>query len=237
MLLRLFTRGEGFAQAVPPGARGLTAFALVELAAREPAGTTGRDEAFGLAEAAVRRTFRDTPEAQLVSQMPWLGWAELRLARLRNAEVIPAAVGLRDMRAEVWKHQITALDDAAMESRGGLPDTVGAIAFGTGGSTLGATWQTAQAVAFMPAMLMDPRLTKREERPLELAKLVAAIRFIRQLQADESAGWMFPNRPRYFGGVRGALWDQRMPHDASSMSLIAITELMRALGELTKPAR
>ncbi|MBC7770864.1 MAG: hypothetical protein H7210_00080 [Pyrinomonadaceae bacterium] len=237
IVLTSFSALVGYGQNVPPGARGLVALALVELAAREQAGGL-QDEAVGLAEAAVRRVYRETPDGQLVSTMPWLGWAELRLGQVKGegaGDDIPAAVALRQMRESVWEHQVGPLADHASESRGGLPDVVGGVSFGpvlAAGS--GVNWQTAQAVAFLPAMLADARLTPAAERPLEIANLLRSMRFLRQLQADGATEWMFENRAKSLGGIRAATWDQRMPTDASSMTLLAVSEMLRVLEKLSR---
>lgn len=237
IVLTSFHSLVGYAQNIPPAAKGLVALSLVELAAQEKAGGM-RDEAIVLAEAAVRRVYQDTPEGQRVSTMPWLGWAELRLGQVKGegaGDDVPAAVALRQMRQTVWDHQISPLADVASESKGGLPDVVGGVTFGpvvVGGG--GVNWQTAQAIAFLPAMLADARLTPAAERPLEIAKLLASLRYLRQLQADGTTEWMFGNRTRSLGGIRAATWDQRMPTDASSMTLLAVSEMLRVLEKLSR---
>lgn len=241
MVLTSFNSLVGYGQTVPPGAKGLLALALVELAAQEKPGGM-QTEAVGLADAAVRRVYRDTPEGQLVSMMPWLGWAELRLGQVRGegaGDDIPAAVALRQMRLSVWEHQVTPLADAASEVRGGLPDIVGGVTFGpvvtgSGGAASSVNWQTAQAVAILPAMLADARLTPSADRPLEIARLLSSLRYLRQLQADGATEWMFGNRTKSLGGIRSATWDQRMPSDASSMTLLAVSEMLRVLEKLSR---
>src|SRR5207249_4098581 len=92
-----------------------------------------------------------------------------------------------------------------------------------------ATWNTARPLAFGATMLADQRLTGDKERGLELARVLAGLRFLRQLEADDATAWMYPNRSRALGGVRSAPWDQRMPPDASAMSLLAVCETMKYL--------
>lgn len=245
VVLNSFNKLDGFASTIPIPARGLMAYALVELAALEPAGGL-RTEAIGLADAAVRRAYRDTPEGLLVSQMPWLGFAERRLAAVKQANAsdaseIPAAVALRQMRGELWQHQIQPSDAAASESLGGSPDLAGGIVFTgvlSGRQATGSnepknvTWQSAQALAFLPSMMIDERLTPAAERPLELARLVSSLRFIRQLQVDDSTTWMIPYPRRALGGTRAALWDMRMSTDATSMSLLLVSETLRAISQM-----
>jgi hypothetical protein len=190
-----------------------------------------RQDAVHLAESAVRRVYRDTPEGELVSQMPWLGWAELRLASLKGQDDVPAAVSLRQMRKLVWEHQIGPLDESATEQKGGGLDLVGGIVFAAHapGAPARPTWQAARPLAFLATMLGEPRLTGPAERNLELARLLAGLRFVRQLEADDTTAWMYPNRSRSLGGVRAAPWDQRMPLDASAMSLLFVCETLKYL--------
>ncbi|MGE3107902.1 MAG: hypothetical protein AB7G11_06405 [Phycisphaerales bacterium] len=243
-VLASFNSFDGFIPAVPVPARGLVALALVELAAREPAGPL-RAEALGLADAAVRRAFRDASQELLIAQMPWLGFAELRLAQLKPSSPasaspeIPAAVALRQMRSDLWAHQVQPTDSAAMESLGGCPDLAGGIILSAmlaghadAVSTSNVTWQSAQALAFIPAMLADSRLTSPDQRPLELARLLASLRFIRQLQMDDSSLWMIPTPSRALGGIKATPWDCRLSSDASSMSLLAFSETLRAMSAL-----
>jgi hypothetical protein len=163
--------------------------------------------------------------------MPWLGSAELRLAELKGQRDVPAAVALRQMRKMMWEHQVGPMDDSAMESKGGGLDAVGGIVFSArvAGSPGRPTWNTARPLAFTATMLGDPRLTDTAERNLELARVLAGLRFLRQLEADDFTAWMYPNRSRSRGGVRIAQWDQRMPPDASAMSLLAVCETIKYL--------
>src|SRR5207247_423371 len=93
-VLGSFDAELGFKADVPAPAKGLVALALVEMM-RQDNDDDSRQTAANLAESAVRRVYRDTPEGELVSQMPWLGWAELRLAALKGRDEVPAAVALR----------------------------------------------------------------------------------------------------------------------------------------------
>jgi len=78
------------------------------------------------------------------------------------------------------------------------------------------------------AMLGDPALTPEGERPRELARLLPTLRFLRQLSAGEAESRLYPNPERASGAVRLALWDQRQPPEATAMTLIAVTETVRA---------
>lgn len=235
-VLASFDSENGFKADVPVAARGMVALALVEMT-REDSGAAPRQEAVGLAESAVRRAFRDTPEGELVSQMPWLGWAELRLAAIKGRPDVPAAVALRQMRKAVWEHQVGPLDEGASESKGGGLDMVGGIVFAprTAGTPARPTWQSARPLAFLATMIADARLTPPAEKNLELARLLSGLRFLRQLGADDSTAWMYPNRTRALGGIRAAPWDQRMALDASAITLLTVCEVLKYLDQGSTP--
>jgi hypothetical protein len=186
-------------------------------------------------EAAIRGWVGKIPQAEFVAHMPWLGWAEIELARRRAGAGgkhvdIPSAVALREMREQVWEHQIGAMDvdEDSMDMAGG-------IVFTKGTSPL-PTWQCTRPLAFIATMLADNRLTEPKERAIELARLLQSLRFVRQLQADESIGWMAANPEKAIGGVRAAPWDQSMPPDATSMALLTVVEALRSLEVLANPA-
>lgn len=197
-----------------PGA-GLFAAALVEMADRD------RPEQVAWAREAVRAVYRATPPELLVGQMPWLGWAELSLAK--GAERVPAGVALRAMRDLVWTHQLRA-EDLPPDGR----DLLGGIVFTSSANPL-PNWQSARPLAFIATMLGDERLTEEGEFWGELPRVLDALRFLRQLAADEANGFMFADPGMAAGGVRSALWDQRMPVDATAMTLLAAVETMRGV--------
>ncbi len=180
----------------------------------------------------IRRVFADLPTERLVSLMPWLGWSELDAATIAQPDQakpgeVPAAPALRQMRAEVWKHQLSPIDAGADGA-----DMVGGIVFTTGASIPFPTWQTVRPIAFIATMVGDDRLTEPAEREIELYRVLAAFRFLRQLQVDDSCGWMCPNPEAAIGGIRAATWDQSMPPDATSLALLATCELFKSMDRM-----
>jgi hypothetical protein len=186
----------------------------------------------GAAKSAVRDWIGAIPPGQFVGHMPWLGFAEMELAK-REEEAgkrvdIPSAVALREMRRQVWEHQVGPMD-VEQDSM----DFAGGIVFTKGGTPL-PTWQCTRPLAFIATMLGEQRLTEPNERALELAKLMQSMRFIRQLMADESIGWMAKDPAKAIGGVRAAPWDFSMPPDATSMALITVVEALSSLERLSQ---
>lgn len=225
LLRAVYSPDAGFSPELPPAARAVIAFGLVRAAARPDAAA----DAIPLAQSAVRAVFRDTPSDRLVAQMPWLGWAELELIdllRARNPDApadVPAAIALRRMREQVWEHMVTHADAGGDEQ-----DMVGAIIFTRSRQPI-PTWQSARPMAFIATMLGDARLTDPGEVSGEVIRLLTGLRFLRQLQADETAMWMYPSRERALGGIRASLWDQSMPIEASAMTLLAVCQTLESL--------
>ncbi len=190
-------------------------------------------------EACVADVFRTTGAAKLVSQMPWLGWAQLRVSEDPNARDgdklldIPSAIALRQMRSDCWKHQLSVTDagEDAMDMAGGIVFTKG-LADGRAGNPY-PTWQCVRPLAFIATMLRDPRLTEPQERPEQIVRLMQAARFLRQLQVDEASAWMYPDPSLAIGGIRASTWDNSLPVDATSMTLLFVVELIKSLDELS----
>lgn len=163
--------------------------------------------------------------SQYVGLMPWFGWAERELA---GEGEIPSAVALRQLRGIVTDFQLTAADAGADNL-----DLVGGVVFTSGALPL-PTWQTARPMAFLATMLRDPRLTEPTERDEELASLLNALRFLRQLSATESEGFMYREPAEAAGGVRAATWDQTMSTDATAMTLLTVLETLESLEAITR---
>lgn len=222
VLSKSFDRERGFAAEVPVAAQGLLTWALVD-SSRVTDGDPSREPTCRLAS---RAAFRETSPAQLVSQMPWLGWSQTCWTAWLDGglrEPIPAAAGLREMRAMVWQHQLKT-EDLPTEAA----DLAGGIMFTTSRQPL-PTWQAARPLAFIATMLGDPRLTDANEIDAELAHLLASLRFLRQLTADEAECHMYKDPAGAIGGVRNSLFDQRMPPEATAMTLLTVCETLRSL--------
>ena len=185
------------------------AWALAEL---------GRDDA---AAAMVSRLRRVDHPGQLVGVMPWLGWAEVSLAR--EGGPVPSAVALRQMRDLVYGFQLRS-SDAGVEDR----DLVGGVVFTSGAVPL-PTWQSVRPLAFMATMLGDARLTEDDEIGPEVVHLARGLRFLLQLSASETESHLYRKPQRAIGGVRAAVWDQSMPIEASALTLLTLLEAIKSL--------
>lgn len=171
----------------------------------------------------VRGLFRDTDSAELVSLMPWLGWAELALAS--GSPSVASADALRDMRSRLWQSQLTSVDVGAAER-----DLEGGIVF-TRGTTPLPTWQALRPLAFAASMIGDARLTSPQELTAEIASLRRSLRFVRQLCIDEASAWAARNPERAIGGVRPALWTPTLSLDASALALLSVSQTLTSISE------
>lgn len=162
--------------------------------------------------------------AKLVAAMPWLGWAD---QQVHAKGELPAAVALREMRSMLWKHQLQD-EDLPWDQK----DLAGGIVFST--SSPVPSWQAARPLAFVASMLRDLQLTEDREVSEELLHLLASLRFLRQLTAGESECFMYRKPDQAIGGVRSSLWDQRMPPEATAMTLMAVCETLKSLDEIQK---
>lgn len=192
------------------------AFVAWGLAVR--ARVTSDAEHVELASRAVRESFMAATVPMLVGQMPWLLWAELQLAPL--GAPVPASEALRQMRTLVWTHQVRPEDGGDDGA-----DMVGGILF-TGSASPLPTAQTLRAVASAASMLGDSRLTEAAEVPRELSKLLAGLRFLDALTADEATCHMYAAPSRAIGGVRASLWDQRMTPESGALALLILCDTL-----------
>ena len=149
---------------------------------------------------------------------------------------IPSAIALRRMRDQCWSHQLSITDagEDAIDMAGGIVFTSG-LGDGKSGANPYPTWQCVRPLAFIATMLRDPRLTEPKERSREIVNLMQAMRFLRQLQVDEASAWMYPDPKLAIGGIRASTWDNSLPVDATSMTLLCVVEMIKSLDELAKP--
>jgi hypothetical protein len=225
-----FSVEGGFAPDLPRSAQGLVACALVYQDMFAGVFAAGGDS---IGSAAVSAAFRGNEAGMLVSQMPWLGWAEIARSRKVGPQSgeIASAVALREMRAMVWRHQV--LPDSLPPGQG---DLAGGIEF-TAARSPAPSWQSARPLAFIATMLGDPRLTEPQEVMPELNRLMASLRFLRQLSAGPAEGHMYADPDAGMWGVRAGPWDQSMPVDATAMTLLTVCETLRSLDAISERAK
>jgi len=218
---RAYVDGVGFHASVPDAARGLVAWGMVRASAMD----ARVDRA--LAIRAVRSVFRDVPAGQLVSQMPFLGLAEVECA---DEGPIPAGVVLGEMRQLVWDHMLQPADLDSADR-----DLAGGIVFTSADRPL-PSWHSLRPLAFIASMLGDERMTPggitNGQVPGEIGQLVQSLRFLRQLSATPPLTHLYPRQDEALWGVRASVWDQSMSIESSALGLMTVTETLRSLGEV-----
>lgn len=217
-----------------PVVRSLRSFCMVGLSAGEASSPAGVAEVRKTCAGALAGAWQAQGEGARVALLPWFGWAAVDPVLARVQSGAPRyAVALRELRDQVWKHQLTAANAGRDEM-----DAIGGIRFAgvQGGSSGGGvlpSWQSARVLAFLATMLRDTSLTEARERTRELVRILAGVRFLRQLQVDESSAWLYADPARAMGGIRAGVGDSMMPLDASSMTLLFLTEALQSLDELS----
>jgi hypothetical protein len=219
MLAACFEDGSGWNSNMDQANRALVACALAAGALDAP--PESRDAALARAHAAVRSLFRETPAQELVLLMPWLLRAELFLA---NSDNVPSAPALREFRRTVWAHQVPH------STRPEQIDHTGGIVFTAGGNPY-PTWLSIAPLDTLAIMLADDRLTDEGEMLPELSRLLAGLRFVRQLALDDDAAYLAVDRRTSLWGIRISTWDPRQPLRASALALLALCDADRALAQ------
>ncbi len=165
-------------------------------------------------EAFIRMVVRNTSPDRLVGTMPWLGWAGMTER---------GDVALREMRAELWQHQLQP-ESLPPEAQ----DLAGGVVFAASRQPL-PTWQVARPLTYLAAGLRYSQVTANAEVELELARTLASLRFLRQLTASSAECHMYKDPAKALGGVRNSLFDQRMPPEATAMALLTVCETLKSL--------
>ncbi len=106
---------------------------------------------------------------------------------------------------------------------------------GPAGSPPNPDWRNAQPLMLIAIALRDPAATQDRDKLGWLLTCGYAARFTGQLMMDEVNSYYVRDRSAALGGVRMALWDNRLALAPSAMSLLAVTELQQTLWSL-KPA-
>jgi hypothetical protein len=219
----IYAESGGFDPIIPDAAQGLVAHALVASAKLDPKDRTA------LASSAISRVYLETPAELLVSQMPFLAWAQMEQGG--DGEV-PAGSALRQMRSDVWDHQLVRADLNWIDR-----DLAGGIVFTRSNAPL-PSWSALRPLAAVASMLGHEQLTPGSvgsgEVPREIGRLVDSIRFVRQLVAQGETMHMFADAELADWGVRMALWDQRMPIESSAMTLLLLVEASASFDAIMK---
>jgi hypothetical protein len=100
------------------------------------------------------------------------------------------------------------------------------------GSPPSPDWRSAPLVGFLAVCLRDENMTKPEQQfDLLLAGTLGA-RFIDQLMVKSTNGYYMRSLPTSLGGIRLALWDNRLNIAPTAMSLLAVVELQESIAAM-----
>lgn len=221
--LRAAYADESAWRRVGPGERAFVAYALAVAARWHDDHQTLRADA----ELITRAILRTTPTEQFAAASPWLGLAIIELA---DDGPIGASVALREFRELVWRFQVGV---GEIETGGEL-DMVGGVVFTRGGAPR-PDWQTLRVGYVGAAMLSDHRLTNDDELPQELARMLQICRFVMQLSITGRDSGLTKEPRRSLGGIRRTAWDPVVSLDATSLSLLMVSELLDGVDRRSRP--
>jgi hypothetical protein len=221
---RLYSQQDGFDSDLPRSSYGLVAHGLVRSRLLDP------EDRQSKARSAIEQIFDEFPPAAMVSQMPFLGWAQLELGV--NQDQTVERDGLMQMRELVWEHQLKR-DDLEWMDR----DLTGGVVFTSAAAPL-PSWSTLRPLAFLATMLGNEELTpgtlSSGIAPIELGRHIESLRFLRQLCAEGELMHLYASNDATKWGVRMSLWDQRMPIETGAMALLTLLESVQSFDAIVE---
>jgi hypothetical protein len=129
---------------------------------------------------------------------------------------------LLDLRELIERHMLTPADAGQLQ-----PDLVGGVVFTEGPASL-PTWHSLRVLGVLASAAGDPRLTPRDEFHRRSGVLSSGLRFAVNLTASPYEAHMYPVPRRAVGGMRLALWDNRVTVESTALGLLAIVEAVNA---------
>ncbi len=179
--------------------------------------------------------WKDIAPSHVPGTLPWLSQAELTMRRLEAPEDSAAAAAFA-RRAALLREVAQALRSRQAQGTQavGPTDVVGGFDLSRRDEQTPANpdWRTAHYLAFLAQGLARKDMVPENDRLRWLLDSGLAARFLVQLMFDEPACFYVRSREDVLGGVRPALWDNRLSVAPSAMSLIALCELREALAAM-----
>ena len=175
-----------------------------------------------------RWLWQTTDANRLVLTLPWSLMTERTLHRSAGKARDDLLAHLDQFRA--LKQAILAVQVVEPPALG-PPDVMGGFDLtGSGpGQPPAPNWRSAVMLAFLAIMLRDEGATDAPGPLEDMISCGLAARFLAQLTVDDPACYYAIQRELMVGGVRSALWDNRLPLDRTAMALLAMTELQESL--------
>lgn len=209
-----------------PAAHALVSAALASLHAQ-----TRDGQLLPVLHAARGWFWRGTPPQRLASTLPWS-----HLAESRTAQTTGSGGSEQDKYAHTAAARLSTLLKRITNAQVmkppllGPPDIVGGFdPAGAGGSHPAPDGRSGPLLAFLAAAVQDPSLSSAPNRASDLIACRLAARFLAQLMYDEPACYYALDRRDMVGGVRPALWDNRLPLETTAMALLALTQVQQSM--------
>jgi hypothetical protein len=157
------------------------------------------------------------PVEKLLSASPWMLLAEQRVGDSSDHARAKEACELLQIMLVQSQLSRSLNPDLAADLEGGWP----IIANGTSGATA----QSSRPTLTM-ALALDPKLFSASPSTAKqnLDSLKLALRFLKQLQVDQSGCYAFRDPAKSIGGIRAAPWDSNQPLGANATTLLAVLE-------------
>ncbi|MBI1337491.1 MAG: hypothetical protein GC164_11070 [Phycisphaera sp.] len=205
------------------------------LAALAKAYERSRDEKlwFTLGES-LDKLWASTAPGQRVSQLPWIAMAHFTVARLdpgtsdtMHKLYTQRSLELRSLSEALLAKQVRP----PLTAEQGSTDVVGGVDLQpvAGSSMPWPDWNTARFVWLWATLLQQPGVIPFDDRVTCLLGAGLGARFLAQLTYDAPSCFYVRNTPLALGGVRSALWDNRLTLSPSAMTLLALIDLQHAI--------
>lgn len=157
------------------------------------------------------------PVEKLLSASPWMLMAEQRVGSSSDHARAKEACELLQIMLVQSQLSRSLNPDLAADLEGGWP----IIANGASGATAQSSRPTlTMALALDPKLFSASPSTAKEN----LDSLKLALRFLKQLQVDQSGCYAFRDPAKSIGGIRAAPWDSNQPLGANATTLLAVLE-------------
>ncbi len=157
------------------------------------------------------------PVEKLLSASPWMLMAEQRVGASSDHARAKEACELLQIMLVQSQLARSKNPDLAADLEGGWPITASGVS--------GATAQSSRPTLTM-ALALDVKLFSASPSTAQqnLESLKLALRFLKQLQVDQSGCYAFRDPAKSIGGIRTAPWDSNQTLGANATTLLAVLE-------------
>ena len=179
--------------------------------------------------------WRDMDLTKAITALPWIISAEVDLQKvpippgeLGAAPPMPRAQAINTIVSVLRDRQIVAAPTS------GPADVIGGFELTRlpPDAPPNPNWNSAFALDFVARSLRYPNAVAAKDRLSWILTCSLGARFIAQLSIDEPSCYYIRSQPDAMGGVRNALWDNRLAPAPSAISLIATADLLETLAQI-----